>query len=104
MAFLGRESDADRLRAERFKDWLNRQSPYALPSSAMGALAVLDAVTIVIGATLGVIAIVLGVCGLADVRKRPKLAGRPMCVAGVALGGIAVLASAVWWVVLSNTG
>ena len=101
MALFGRETPDDRMRAERFKNWLDQRSPYAMPSAALGTLAVLDFVTVVLGVGLGLIAITLGLCGLADLRRRPELLGRPLCLAGSMLGGVGLIASTLWWVILA---
>jgi hypothetical protein len=94
MAFLGRESEADLRRAERFRAWFQTRTPYALPSAALGALAMLEAFTLV--PIFGLAAIGLGIAGLRDLARRPNLSGRRMCFAGIGLG-VAGLALHVTW-------
>ena len=100
MAFFGRESDADRDRAERIRHWAQSRSPYALASILFGIIAVLDAFTLVIGVAAGIMAVVLAGLGVADLNKQPHLIGRSLCKAGIVLGTIGILTSfGLWWFV-----
>jgi hypothetical protein len=95
MALFGRESAADEARARRIKAWAEARSPYALFSTLLGVLAVLDFFTVVLGMSLGTTAIVLGALGLRDLRRRPHLTGARLCRLGVVLGGLALIGSSV---------
>ena len=98
MAMFGRETEADRKRAERVRHWARARSPFALASMLFGIVALLDACTLVIGLGAGVLALVLGAMGLVDLSKRPHLLGRRLCQTGMILGALGVMASgAVWW-------
>jgi hypothetical protein len=97
MAFLGRETDADRVRAERFRQWIHARSPYALASMLFGIVAVLDAFTLVIGIIAGIFAVALAGFGIIDLRRRPQLLGQRLCNTGIILGTVGILASLILW-------
>ncbi len=94
MALFGRESAADRRRAERFKTWFESRTPYALPSVALGVLALVEAFTLV--PIFALAAIALGAGGLRDLGRRPHLSGRRWCVAGIGLGAAGLMLIVVW--------
>ncbi len=100
MALFGRESDADRQRAERVRSWIRARTPFSLFSCLFGIVSVLDAFTLVIGLSAGVVAIVLAVLGLRDLREQPDLRGRRLCYAGIALGLAGVAMSVIMWTVI----
>ena len=100
MAFLGRESDADRARAERVRDWVQRRPPSAIASVMLGAVAVIDFFTLVLGVLLGLIAIGLGLHARRELRRRPELVGHRLAAAGVALGCCALLLSAAFYILV----
>lgn len=98
MAMFGRETEADRDRAERIRDWAQARSPFALASMLFGLVALLDAFTLVIGLGAGVLALAMGAMGLVDLGKRPHLLGGRLCKTGMMLGGLGLMASgAIWW-------
>ena len=100
MAFLGRETDADRVRAERFRQWIHARSPYALASMLFGVVAVLDAFTLVLGVAAGLAAVVVGVLGLRDLAERRHLLGARLCAAGIVFGVLGIGLSIVMWAVV----
>lgn len=93
MALFGRESLAGKARADRFHQWAQQRSGYALFSCLVGVVAVLDFFTVVIGFGLGIVAVVLGVMGLKDISVRQGIVGRDFCKAGIVLGSLAILLS-----------
>jgi hypothetical protein len=99
MAFLGRESAADQQRADRIKAWVQARSPYALFALGFGVVAVFDFFT-GLGVPLGIVAIVVGVLGLRDLRRRPELIGRRMCMTGITLGIVGVVLTIAWFLLL----
>lgn len=97
MAFLGRESEADKQRIERMRVWIHARTPYALISLALGLLAVVDFWTLILGVAAGVAAIVTGRRGLHEIRANPQLLGRRLCASGIALGGLGIALSLFMW-------
>ena len=93
MALFGRQSAADRRRAERIRAWARARSPFALTSGLLGILAVVDSFTGILGVGFGVAAVVCAHRGLRDIRARPGLRGRRLCVLRQTLGmlGIGIL-------------
>ncbi len=97
MALFGRESEADRMRAERVRAWAQRQSPYALASGLFGVLAVLDAFTVVISLVAGPLAIGLGVYAHFDRRADAVRQARWLPRLGIGLGVLGLALTAVMW-------
>ena len=95
MAFLGKDSQADAIRAQRVKDWTQARSPLAVSSGMLGCLAVLDAFTVILGVVLGLAAVGLGVAGLKQINTNPQLVGQRLCYLGIGLGIVGVTTSAV---------
>ena len=93
MAFLGRSSQSDELRAQRFKAWVETRNKCALASVPLGCIAVLDAFTVVLGVAIGLVAIAMGVTGLKQIARETRLAGRRLCYLGISLGTTAVVSS-----------
>jgi hypothetical protein len=100
MAFFGRETPADRARAERARQWFQARSPYALFSGMFGVLAIVDSFTGVLGVAFGIAAIVLAVKAIRELDARPELLGRRLCYLGYALGGLGVAIGVCIWVFL----
>ena len=103
MALFGRESKADQLRADRVRQWAQRQSPYALFSCLFGALAVLDAFTVVISMSTGPLAIGLGLYAKWDKRVDPKHSARWLPRTGIGLGFAGLGLTFVFWRLLYGT-
>lgn len=97
MALFGRESEADRLRAERVRQWAQGQSPYALFSCLFGILAVLDAFTVVISLVTGPLAIGLGVWAHRDPRIAERHGARWLPKVGMVLGCFGLILTVVVW-------
>ncbi len=97
MAFLGRESEADRQRVERYRQWIRARTPLALISMALGLLAVVDCVVFVLGVPAGIAAIATGLRGLREIKAKPQLLGRRLCIAGIVLGTLGVALSFFMW-------
>ena len=97
MALLGRDTDADRVRAERFRQCIHARSPYALASMLFGVVAVLDAFTLVIGIIAGIFAVALAGFGISDLRRRPQLLGQRSCNTGIILGTVGIFARLILW-------
>jgi hypothetical protein len=97
MAFLGRDSQRDLDRIDRAKRWIAARSPYAIISAGAGLMAIVDSITLVIGVIAGVAAIFTGRMGLRELKEKPELLGRRLCIAGMVMGilGLA-LSFAVW--------
>jgi hypothetical protein len=104
MALLGRESQAERDRVERIGAWIRARSGLAVVSVPIGVVAVIDFFTLVLGVGLGVLAIVLGVLGLRELRRRPHLLGRRMAIAGIVLGCTAQALSTLFYVLVVRSG
>lgn len=102
MAFLGRETEADAARRDRFKRWAEARSTYALVAMALGVLSVVDVITMVLGVIFGVAAIVVAALGLRELKDHPELLGHKLCYAGAALGVLGIAGSAVLWLWLSR--
>lgn len=97
MALFGRESKADQLRADRVREWAQRQSPYALFSCLFGVIAVLDAFTVVITVIAGPLAIGLGLWARRDGRVDHTKSAGWLPWLGIVLGGVGlVLTTALW--------
>lgn len=97
MAFLGRDSQADLQRVQRFKTWTSARSPYAIISVAAGLVAIIDCWTLVLGIIAGIAAIGLGIRGLRDLREQPHLLGHRLCITGITLGTVGIILSLVMW-------
>lgn len=69
-----------------------RPNNVAIAALIVGILAVLGTITIIGGVVLGLVAVVLGVVGLSKSRELQR--GRGQAIAGIVLGGIALLLSA----------
>ena len=105
MALFGRETAGERQRVERLQTWMRARSPYALFSVLFGAVAALDFLTLVLGVALGSVALVLGAIGLRELKRKPELRGRRLCVTGMVLGGAGIVLSTVFFfVVLPRLG
>lgn len=100
MALFGRESEADQLRADRVRQWAQRQSPYALFSCLFGVLAVLDAFTVVITVIAGPLAIGLGLCARRDGRIDHRKSAGWLPWLGMVLGGVGLVFTAALWYLL----
>jgi hypothetical protein len=90
MGLFGRESQADVERIERISRWLRERHPFGLFSVLFGAIAVVDSFTLIIGATCGIIAIIVGSMGLRQIAQGDPRLGRRFCIAGIALGCVGV--------------
>ena len=99
MALFGRESAADRERAERVGAWVRARSPFSLVSVMFGLMGVLDCFFQVVPVVLGVAAIIAAALGLRQIRIRPQLLGKRLSAAGITLGALALVLSAVVWTV-----
>lgn len=97
MALFGRESEADRRRAERITRWLQARSPYALVSVAAGLLCVVDSFLMLVSLPAGVAAIVLAGLGWRDLARRPDKRGHRLCVAGATLGVLGITLALIVW-------
>ena len=97
MALFGRESDADRERATRIREWVHARTPFSLFSVLFGVLSVVDAFTLLIGFAAGVAAIVFAGLGLRDLARRSTLLGRRLCALGIMLGCTGVMLSILMW-------
>ena len=97
MGFLGRESEAERRRIERFKLWLDGCSKPALLSVCAGMFAVVEFWTMVLGAAAGAAAIVLGVVGRREASTSPTLRGRRLALLGILLGTVGIGLSTFMW-------
>lgn len=100
MALLGRDTEAQRQRAESVQAWVQARSPYALASAMLGLIAVVDALTLLIGAIAGLAAIALAIRGFGDLRRRPGVLGRRLCYLGLGLGTLALTTSGLLWALL----
>ena len=100
MALFGRETHADRDRADRVRKWVQARTPYAMFSGLLGIVSVLDAFTLVIGLTAGAVAILLALMGLRDLKQRTSLLGQRLCYAGMCLGATGMGLSLVFWTVV----
>lgn len=100
MALFGRESEADRQRAERVRQWVHARTPYALVGLACGLLAVVDSFTLVIGLAAGLAAIVLGIVALKQIERQPALLGRRLALAAIVLGAAGIVLSLVMWLII----
>ncbi len=100
MALLGRDTEAQRQRAESVQAWVQARSPYALASAMLGLIAVVDALTLVIGAIAGLAAIAMAIRGFGDLRRLPGGFGRRLCYLGLGLGTLALTTSGLLWALL----
>jgi len=98
MPLLGRESQRDLDRVERVKRWMAARTPYAVVSAAAGLMAMVDFITVVIGVIAGIVAMVAGRRGLRELREKPQLLGRRLCIAGMAMGSLGLALSVAVWV------
>ena len=99
MALFGRESAADRKRAERVGAWVRGRSPFSLVSMMFGLMGALDCFFQVVPVVLGVAAIIAAVLGLRQIRHRPQLLGKRLCATGMTLGALALVLSGLIWTV-----
>jgi hypothetical protein len=97
MGFLGRESDADRRRAESVRRWATARNPNALFATMFGILAVIDSITMVIGLASGVVAIVLAIRGRRQLQQHPEQKGERLCIAALCLGVLGIVLSVTVW-------
>ncbi len=97
MPFLGRETQRDIDRTERAKRWITARSPYAIISAGAGLMAMVECITMVLGIIAGIAAIVTGRIGLRELREKPELLGRRLCIAGIVMGAIGIALSAAVW-------
>lgn len=100
MTFFGRETHADRDRADRVRKWVHARSPYAIFSGLFGIVSVLDAFTLVIGLMAGALAILLALMGLRDLGHRSSLLGRRLCYVGMCLGATGMSLSLILWIIV----
>ena len=100
MGFLGRESQAEAQRAQRVTQWVRARTPLGVASVPLGLLSIVDVLTVVLGLALGVAAMTTGVLGLRELRRRPELRGRGLCLTGLSLGAVGFSLSTalgLWW-------
>jgi len=88
---LGRESERKKQRSDRFRFWCQERSRYALASVLLGMLSLPD-VAIVIP---GIAAVVTGALGLRELKQKPGVKGKNLCLAGIVLGSISLLVAIV---------
>ena len=100
MAIFGRPSAGDQRRAERIRAWARARSPFAVCSGLLGVLAVVDSFTGILGVGFGVAAIVCAQRGLREIRERPGLAGRRLCILGRVLGMVGIAIGVLVWALL----
>lgn len=98
MAWLGRESQREQQRAERVGAWLRARNTPALLSVPLGAIAVVDSLTMVLGLAASVAAVTLGIVGWRQTRPPWSHGGQPqpgrrLAVAGIVLGGLGIALS-----------
>jgi len=104
MGFLGRESDADRRRAEAVRRWARARNPNALFALMFAILAVVDSITMVIGLASGVAAIVLAIRGRRQLRTHPGQLGGRLCSAALWLGAVGIALSIIFWWISHREG
>lgn len=97
MTIFGRESPAGQQRAERMRQWVAIRSPYAPVSMLLAILSLVHLLVVFLGLTLGIAAIVTGLLGLADLKRRPHLLGQRLCGLGIVLGAAGATVSMVLW-------
>ncbi|MCK4871916.1 MAG: DUF4190 domain-containing protein [Phycisphaerales bacterium] len=88
---FGRESEQHRQRADRFRAWCHARSGLALASAFLGFISLPDCVIVV----PGIAAIVTGILGLRDLKRRPHLTGARLCYFGIVCGSFSLLFAAV---------
>jgi hypothetical protein len=93
MALFGKESDADRERADAWAAWAQRQDVYALASLALGIFSLIEFGVLGI---FGVAGIVLGAMALKNLKKPdpPRPRGRGMAWTGIILSIVSLMMAA----------
>lgn len=100
MALFGKESSKDVARADAFKAWITARPGEAIISMGAGAMAMLDAFTVVIGVFAGIAAIIMGRRGLKRIEQSPELLGKRLCKTGMVLGSLGIATSLVLYFVV----
>ena len=100
MGFLGKESSKDVARADAFKAWISARPGEAIISMGAGAMAMLDAFTVVIGVLAGMAAIIIGRRGLKRIEQSPELLGKRLCKTGMILGSLGIVTSLVLYFII----
>lgn len=90
MAFLGRENEQDAKKADAWRDWLQRQHPYAIASFVLGIISLIEFGVLLV---FGIAGIVLGAMALARLRSNDpaKPAGHRLAWAGIVLSVISLV-------------
>ena len=100
MAF-GRENPQDTERADAWRDWLQRQHPFAIASFVLGVISIIEFGVLLV---FGIAGIVMGVLALAQIRKPRKgpdgetpahREGHRLAWAGIILSALSLLLAGV---------
>ena len=90
MAFLGRENPRDAQKADAWRDWLQRQHPYAIASFVLGLVSLIEFGVLVV---FGLAGIVLGAMALVKLRRNAsdRPAGHRLAWTGIVLSAVSLV-------------
>ena len=82
---FGRDSAKREQRAQQVHEWCHARSLYALVAGMLGIIAPIDGL---IFFPFALAAVIVGILGLRDLKKRPALLGKRLCILGIVGGTI----------------
>src|SRR3954465_5157887 len=90
MGLFGRETEADRQKAQEWADWVKQRNPLALISCVLGVFSLIEFGVIPIFSLGGLI---VGIIALKQLRKpdAPQQLGKRLAWTGIILSGVAFL-------------
>ncbi len=94
MALFGRENEKDQQRAERMRDWAQRQNVYAMASVVLGAISLIEFGVLLV---FGIAGVVTGVIALRQLRNpvAPRVEGKKLAWIGIACSVVSLAIAAV---------
>lgn len=100
MAFLGRESQKDIEKKERWKQWITARPPLSIFALCAGLLSVIDSPIMVLSIPAGITAIIMSIVGLRRFASDPHEVGRGTYHAAITLGLVGMTAGILMWIFL----
>ncbi len=103
MALFGRENEKDQQRAERMRDWAQRQNGFAIASVVLGAISLIEFGVLLV---FGVAGIVTGVIALRQLANpvEPRVEGKKLAWIGIACSVLSLAIETVLYTMKPHKG
>ena len=86
--FLGRDTPGKEERVRLAKEWVRARSPYTLTAGLLGIMAPIDGL---IFFPLSILAIIIGILGLREIKHNPAQLGKKLCYLGIIGGTVGLM-------------